>query len=196
MIKDCPEKREGFSASVILKETAITEVNKQSPLHRCRNLAADQISEELNVPISKGKVNGDVLAMRDSGFSFAAVSAKYVRPDQYLDEYEDILLMDCTPRTFQKAKIEVETKYFAGQLVVFVVENPVVDLIFGNVTKCVRPTEDEQLGNIPDTNEGHHQEHSGKIETVSKEPEYQRGVPDQNKRQEQQGGLSEELEES
>ena len=94
----------------------------------------EDISALLNVPISEGKVNGmDAFVMHDSGFCFAAVSANYVRPEQYLDEFEDFLLMDCTPRKFQKATVYVETKYFTGNLTVLVVDDPVVDLVFGNV---------------------------------------------------------------
>ena len=43
--------------------------------------------------------------------------------------------MDCTPRTFQKATVFVETKYYTGDLKVLVVDNPVVDIVFGNVVK-------------------------------------------------------------
>ena len=62
-------------------------------------------SDLFNVPISKGKVNeDDVLVMRDSGFSLAAVAKRHVKPEQYLDEYEEALLMDCTPRCYQARK--------------------------------------------------------------------------------------------
>ena len=71
--------------------------------------------------------------MRDSGCSCAAVSAAYVKPEQYLNEYEDLLFMDCIPRTFQKATVYVETKYFSGDLRVLVVDHPVADFVFRNV---------------------------------------------------------------
>ena len=71
--------------------------------------------------------------MRDSGFNFAAVDARFMQPEQYLQEFEDVLLMDCTPRWFQKARITVESIYYTGYLDVFVIQNPIVDLIFGNI---------------------------------------------------------------
>ena len=141
MIRECPKKKEIVGSSVISQEVNIgvnstAEASKGlNPAHKYRDLPAEEISMLLNVPISRGKVNGkEVLVMRDSGFSFAAVRAEYVEPEQYLDEFEDLLLMDCTPRRFQKARIQVESEYFTGEVEVFVVENPVVDLVFGNIT--------------------------------------------------------------
>ncbi len=130
-MKDCPEKKEDVGSSVI---TRTGNNNEENMMQKYKHLEAAEISELLNVPVSKGKVNGrEVMIMRDSGFSFAAVCAKYVLPEQYLDEYEDLLLMDCTPRRFQKARIFVESQYYTGELEVFVVDKPVVDLVFGNV---------------------------------------------------------------
>ena len=145
MIRDCPQKSEEIGASVILHdENRRVDQKIFGPMQKYRNRTADELSELLNVSITKGRVNGeDVLVMRDSGFGFAAVSARYVKPEQYIDEYETVLLMDCTPRRFQKAKIEVETDYFTGELVVFVVENPVVDLVFGNVNTVEKDMKEE-----------------------------------------------------
>ena len=154
MKKDCPNKKADKIGSSVLRESATNSRKpKVAPMNKYRSLAAEEIGEILNVPISNGLVNGEeVLVMRDSGFSFAAVGAKFVLPEQYLDEYEDVLLMDCTPRTFQKARIHVNTKYYSGVLEVFVVENPVVDLVFGNVRSqmpgtCHPPGEALEQGN-------------------------------------------------
>ena len=104
-------------------------------MERYRNLDAEEISDVLNVPISEGKVNGqEVMVMRDIGFGFAAVRACLVKPELYLNEYDDFLLMDSTERKFQKALISVESKFYTGDLKVLVVDNPVIDLVFGNVT--------------------------------------------------------------
>ncbi len=109
-------------------------VQSREIIQRYKDMSADEVSSLLNVPISQRKVNGQhAHVMRDSGFSFAAVCERYVLPKQYLDEWQEVLLMDCTPRTFQKARIHVETEYSTGYLDVYVVENPVVDLVFGNI---------------------------------------------------------------
>ena len=108
MIKECPQKSVEIGSSVIAMDNRQKGVSakKQYPGQRYRDWHAEEISERLNVPISEGKVNGrEAFVMRDSGCGFAAVRATYVKPEQYLNEYEDLLLMDCTPRTFQKATV-------------------------------------------------------------------------------------------
>ena len=41
--------------------------------------------------------------------------------------------MDSTPRRFQKARIHVDCKHYVGEVVAFVIKNPVIDLIIGNM---------------------------------------------------------------
>ena len=138
MIKECPQKNVEIGSSVIAmgnRQKAVS-AKKQYPGQRYRDWHAEEVSERLNVPISEGEVSGrEAFVMRDSGCGFADVRPTYVKPEQYLNEYEDLLLMDCTPRTFQKATVFVETKYYTGDLKVLVVDNPVVDIVFGNVVK-------------------------------------------------------------
>ena len=103
-------------------------------IRREGNIPAEELSKQFNVPISEGRVNGQqVLVLRDSGFSHAAVHTRLVRPEQYLDKQETIILMDGTVRQFQKANIHVDTGYYKGSLEVVVMENPVADLILGNI---------------------------------------------------------------
>ena len=73
------------------------------------------------------------LYLRDSGFSKAAARMQYVKPEQYTNEYEHLILMDGTCRTFPKAKLFVDTLYYSGELEVIAIDNPVADLIIGNV---------------------------------------------------------------
>ena len=123
-----------FVKDCTIEKSVGSSVMQKSLIHGRNGVDAQEVSEILNVPISRGRVNGeDILVMRDTGFSMAAVKAKYVLPGQYLDEYGELLLMDSTPRRYQKARVHVDTIFYSGELVAFVVENPVVDLIFGNV---------------------------------------------------------------
>ena len=58
---------------------------------------------------------------------------QYVRPEQYTNEYEHLILMDGTYRKFPKAKLFVDTPYHSGELEAIVIDNPVADLVIGNV---------------------------------------------------------------
>ena len=95
---------------------------------------AEKMTKCMNVPITEGRINGwPGFVLRDSGFSKAAVRMQYVRPEQYTNEYEHLILMDGTYRKFPKAKLFVDTPYHNGELEAIVIDNPVADLIIGNV---------------------------------------------------------------
>ena len=92
------------------------------------------MTKHMNIPITEGRINGwPGFVLRDSGFSKAAARTQYVKPEQYVNEYEHLILMDVTCRTFPKAKLFVDTQYYRGELEVIVIDNPVADLIIGNV---------------------------------------------------------------
>ena len=58
---------------------------------------AEKITKRMNIPITEGRINGwPGFVLRDSGFSKAAVRMQYVKPEQYVDEYEHLILMDGT----------------------------------------------------------------------------------------------------
>ena len=167
IIKQCSKQKEGVGSAVMIKplQEQIKGVTpRRGLMERYKDLAAEEISELLNVPISEGKVNGqNVMVMRDSGFGLAAVRASLVKQDQYLDKYDDFLLMDCTPRTFQRAQIFVESQYYTGELEVLVVDNPVVDLVFGNVNGVGKENDEDSNMIVKKTNTGHEE---GIVETV------------------------------
>lgn len=73
------------------------------------------------------------MVMRDTGFGGAAVKADYVKQKDYLEEYEDVYLLDNSYRRFQKAVVDMSTTYFKGRLKVLVVDSLVVDCVIGNI---------------------------------------------------------------
>ena len=136
--------------------------------------------------------------MRDSGCGFAAVRATYVKPEQYLNEYEDLLLMDCTPRTFQKATVFVETKYYTGDLKVLVVDNPVVDIVFGNVVKIKgneqRMAENHQIQSNEVKQMGHGLYSSIDYEAPDAEGEKMKHLPDNSINQQEESNAVRKME--
>ena len=73
------------------------------------------------------------MVMRDTGCGNVAVRSKFVNRQDYVDEYEDVLLLDNTKRRFQKAIVELNTAHFTGVVKALVVDTLVVDCIIGNI---------------------------------------------------------------
>ncbi|XP_041467568.1 uncharacterized protein LOC121417899 [Lytechinus variegatus] len=94
------------------------------------------------MPVVQGKVGGHIVSvLRDSGCSTTIVKSKYVRPDQYLNIKKRVALIDRTIREFPVARIWVDTPYYIGQLDALVLENPLYELILGNVTGVRKHTD-------------------------------------------------------
>jgi hypothetical protein len=126
LIKACTKEK------VIVGSSSVKQNN--SLQGKFEHVNEKTLTKVLNVPMSKGTVNGiTAMVMRDTGFGNVAVKSKYVKEGDYLDEYEDVLLMDCTPRRFQKAVVELSTDHYKGELKVLVVESLVVDCVVGNI---------------------------------------------------------------
>lgn len=92
-----------------------------------------------NLPISKGVVNGvQISVLRDSGATIAGVRKALVHPHQYLGTDQEVISFGGQIQTFPLAEVDVQTSFYAGPLVCCVIQEPVVDLILGNV-KGVSP---------------------------------------------------------
>lgn len=87
-----------------------------------------------SMPVVRGLVNGmTVEVLRDSGCSAALVREDLVKPGQMTGEQRLCLLIDRTVRRFPRARINVDTPFFTGELDVLCVTNPVYPLILGNL---------------------------------------------------------------
>ena len=126
---DCGEPRGTIASASIMKQPFL-----ESRKGEYEELSPDSLGEALREPLSEGKVNGHtVMVMRDTGFAGIAVSSKYVNKQDYTDEYQDVYLLDSTRRKFQKAIVEMDTKYFAGIYTVLVVDDLIMDCVIGNI---------------------------------------------------------------
>ena len=87
-----------------------------------------------NLPISEGAVNGiQVSVLRDSGANIAGVRRGLVLPHQFLKREQEVISFGGQVQTFPLAEVEVQTSFYTGPLVCCVIQDPVVDLIVGNV---------------------------------------------------------------
>ena len=92
-----------------------------------------QKAELLN-PIAKGEINGKFgSVLRDTGATCIVVKEAFVEAHQYTGEQEPCILIDGTTKCFPVAIIHLNTPYFHGTSKAVVMQNPLHDVIIGNV---------------------------------------------------------------
>ena len=148
LIRDCKADKNAIGMSSVRGNPEALDLHD-----RYAHLPAEELGKILNVPISEGIVNGHkVRVMRDTGFASAAVKSKYVRSEDYIDEYENVYLLDSTKRKFQKAWANIESRYFTGKMKMLVVDSLVVDCVIGNVEdEAISKRMDDQLDDVAAT---------------------------------------------
>ena len=81
------------------------------------------------LPVRKGAIGDwEVDVLRDTECSTAVVRTSFVK-----GERRKCVLFDGTVREFETAKLAVSTPFLKGQLEALVMQNPLCDLIIGNV---------------------------------------------------------------
>ena len=139
----------------VLKETGKSEAGACLPVHAseitsevsllnltCNATVGEPNSHPPGMPTCKGMVSDiEVSVLRDSGCRKAVVRSELVTRDQYTGESDDCLLIDGTERNFPLALVDVDTPFFIGQVEALCMDNPVYDLIIGNVAGAREPND-------------------------------------------------------
>jgi len=130
--------------------------NATAPAHRCQAMIAVcqdcgqhypvvadacQLQHEIHkMPVTDGTLEGKpVSVLRDTGCSTVVVRRSLI-PDEKLTGLEErCILIDGTIRQTSVAKVEVETPYVSGAVRAVCMENPICDLIIGNVSGAMDP---------------------------------------------------------
>ena len=106
------------------------------------------------MPVCKGIVNGaSVNVLRDTGCSTVIVRRDLVREEQLCKEQKICVLIDRTVRSFQVAKLHIDTPYYTGEVEALCVKNPVYDLVLGQVSG-VRKSDEPDPDWTPQTDHG------------------------------------------
>ena len=79
--------------------------------------------------------------IRDSGCSSAVVRRNLVSDSQLTGEYKTCVLIDGTIRKVPVAIIHVDTPYNVGEITALCMNNPVYDLILGNIRGVRDPSQ-------------------------------------------------------
>ena len=75
----------------------------------------------------------EVSVLRDTGCTFAVVKRSLLPSGCLTGAIQTYVLMDGTVRSAPIAEVEVTTPFFRGQLRALAVENPIADVIIGNI---------------------------------------------------------------
>lgn len=91
-------------------------------------------NEHAKLHLVKGTVgNAEVSVLRDTGCTTAGVRQSLVLPEQYTGKTQQCVTFGGRIEVFDLAVVKVVTPYYSGDLLCCVIEDPVADLILGNV---------------------------------------------------------------
>ena len=130
-----PDDRKMASCAIITASENIQDGNSASdeeiPLH----FATALIDRSDTLQVYKGFVGSTpVRVLRDSGCTGAIVREDLVKEEQLTGKYSYGVAYDSTVKKHPLAVISVDTPLITGEIEVLVVQNPVVDLIIGNIS--------------------------------------------------------------
>ncbi|KAH6943916.1 hypothetical protein HPB50_000630 [Hyalomma asiaticum] len=87
-----------------------------------------------HMPVVEGEIHGRrVSVLRDSGTNTVLVRKSLVNDEELTGEYSSVLLVDSSVRWLPEAKIFVSTPYYTGSVVAKCLEEPLYDLVIGNL---------------------------------------------------------------
>ena len=93
-----------------------------------------------HMPECIGVLNGKkIVALRDTGCSSVVVRTELVQDAQFTGNTQTCLLIDGTIRKVPVAEIQVCSPYFTGDVKALCMDNPLYDLIIGNVPGARNP---------------------------------------------------------
>ena len=114
--------------------------HKVSVLNLAYNKWKHSGKETSNMPTCNGLAKGkQVTVLRDTGCNSGVIRTKLVDTSCLTGEKQSCLLIDGTLRKYPTAIIHVDTPYFIGTLKVLCMDNPLYDLIIGNVPDSREP---------------------------------------------------------
>ncbi|CAN7949673.1 unnamed protein product [Ixodes hexagonus] len=87
------------------------------------------------MPVMLGRMNDrPVMVLRDTGSNTAIVRRDLVQPESFLGVTSPVFLVDGSCQMLPEAKITVQSPFFSGELIAKTMENPLYDVIIGNIT--------------------------------------------------------------
>ena len=111
----------------------------------CHGSGEHMGSRKETMPVREGLIGeSKVLVLRDSDCNSVLVKRELVQEGEYTGIEVSCILADGTKRMFPVARINVHTSFYEGQVEALSMENPVYDLVIGNV-EGARAVDDPNL---------------------------------------------------
>ena len=99
----------------------------------------EKLKATLN-PCCTGKLNGfETHVLRDTGCSTVVVKTSLVKPEQMTGDSELCILIDGAAKRFPTAFVDLDTPYFKGKAKALCMENPIQEIIIGNIPGALDP---------------------------------------------------------
>jgi len=131
-------------------------LNISAPAHRCQAVIANcqdcgqhhpavadacqSQDKSSRMPVTEGTIEGQrASVLRDTGCFTVVVRRSLVPDDKITDQVETCVFTDGTVRRTLVAEIRVDTPYFSGPTMAMCMDNPVYDLVVGNVEGATEP---------------------------------------------------------
>ncbi|KAJ8036669.1 Protein NYNRIN [Holothuria leucospilota] len=111
---------------------------------KCLRSAACGTARRDRLPRVKGKVGDkEVEVLWDTGCDGIVVKTALVKEEQFTGQVTECSLLDNTRRYFRMAHIDIDTPYLSGRVCAVCVDNPVSELIIGDVEGTKKPDQVE-----------------------------------------------------
>ncbi|XP_050026918.1 uncharacterized protein [Dermacentor andersoni] len=95
-----------------------------------------------DLPVVEGRVAGHtVKVLRDSGCNLVIVSRDLVQSSDMTGRYRAVYFIDRSVRTLPEARIRIDTPYYRGEVLAACMQDPLFDLILGNIEGARAPAE-------------------------------------------------------
>ena len=108
-------------------------------------------SIEPSMPVRKGVVgNQPVTVLRDTGCSTVVVRRDIVDDEKLTGRIQPCILLDGTVRRVPVARVHVDTPFFIGEVEALCMDNPLYDVIIGNITGANDPQKPDESWHPPD----------------------------------------------
>lgn len=132
----CQATAKNCAALICTQSPSIyTQVSDHTPI-----LTSACHSVQKPMPLSAGYVDGQpVTLLRDSGCRNIVVRKSLVRDDHFTGKQETCILADSTRIVVPVAKVIIDSPYASGEYEVWCMDNPVFDLIIGEVDNARKP---------------------------------------------------------
>ena len=111
----------------------------------CHGSGEHMGSRKETMPVREGLTGeSKVLVIRDSGCNSVLVKRELIQEGEYTGKEVSCILADGTKRMFPVARINVHNPFYEGQVEALSMENPVYDLVIGNI-EGARAADDPNL---------------------------------------------------